>query len=162
MSTVRVEKNGRLFRFRSRSRFHLVVPSCIITLVILHQGHVQFSKHNSLDGAKKNATTTHKEARTRSSIGSDDDDENAVSESSIEEGEPIITRSSNAVVVPMIRRSSAVVPIKPLDPSLEPSNVPIYVSDPLFGSVSSMDYRYFASIWDRDTTYDDILLHVYI
>ena len=38
---------------------------------------------------------------------------------------------------------------------LKPSNIPVYTTD--LSDVYSMDYHYLASIWDRETQYDDML-----
>mmetsp|Transcript_14937 Transcript_14937/g.32419 ORF Transcript_14937/g.32419 Transcript_14937/m.32419 type:complete len:378 (-) Transcript_14937:2394-3527(-) len=46
---------------------------------------------------------------------------------------------------------------KQIDKNLEPSNIPIHLTDSS-GSVSAIDYRFLASVWDRNTTYDEILL----
>lgn len=40
---------------------------------------------------------------------------------------------------------------------MAPSGITIYLSDPTSDSVYSLDYMFLASIWDRDTTYDEIL-----
>lgn len=42
-------------------------------------------------------------------------------------------------------------------PRKRPSSITIYLSDPTSDSVYSLDYMFLASIWDRDTTYDEIL-----
>jgi len=49
--------------------------------------------------------------------------------------------------------------IKDVPIDLELANISVHFSD-LSGSVYSMDWRYLASIWDRDTIWDDILQHV--
>ena len=36
-------------------------------------------------------------------------------------------------------------------------SIPIYLISDESGSISALDYQYLASIWDRNTTYDDIL-----
>ena len=47
--------------------------------------------------------------------------------------------------------------VKQTDENLEPSNIPVYLSHSN-SSVAAIDYRFLASMWDRETAFDDLFL----
>jgi len=124
-----IKSGGGRFRF-------LLLTASFTILVVLHRFHRVIQKSNEFIGT--NNTTKKQEAFVNPIISSND-----VVLATLSTKEQISTTSSS---------------VKELDENLEPSNIPIYFSDSSSGVVSSMDYRFLASIWDRGTTYEDILL----
>ena len=118
---------------KSSRRFRVLsLTASFVILFVIQTSHTVLRKKNTF--VAKDNNNTAKEV----SVGLED----AVSASG--------PSSNNSI--------SGAVSVEDIDKNLKQSGIPIYLSDSSSGSVSSVDYRFLASVWDRNTTYEGILL----